>query len=107
MENSVIVTGRLKNIKEFNQYGLMMTGQLTQKDGDKRASFTIPIVTHDETVASMLRGLQGMVGDDGRTPELVITGEISTKFDLRQNVPNDQRRAPMTRIMVRSIELAQ
>lgn len=105
--NNLVVTGKLKNIKEFNQYGLMVVGQLTQKNGTERAKFTIPVVTHDEKIAQILRGLQSQTSEGDYTPELVVSGRLDTKFDVRRDVAQADRRAPMTRILIESIEVVQ
>jgi hypothetical protein len=103
VKNTVTVTGRLKNIKQFDQYGLMVVGQLTQKNGIERAKFTIPIVTMDPAIASQLVALGEFVDDDGRTVEVEIEAELSTKFDVRRGVEQADRKAPLTRLLVKSV----
>jgi hypothetical protein len=103
MENTLTVTGKLKNIKEFDQYGLMIVGQLTQKVGNERAKFTIPVACFDESIAATLRGLREMQDGQGFTPVVNI---VDTKFDTRFGVENTDRRAPLTRILIKSVELA-
>ena len=107
MDNTLSVTGKLKNIKEFDQYGLMIVGQLTQKVGNERAKFTIPVACFDESIASTLRGLREMQDGNGFTPVVNIVGELDTKFDTRFGVENTDRRAPLTRILIKSVELAE
>ncbi len=107
MKNELTVTGKLKNIKEFDQYGLMIVGQLTQKVGNERAKFTIPVACFDESVASTLRGLREMQDGQGFTPVVNIVGELDTKFDTRQGVELSDRRAPLTRVLIKSVELAE
>jgi hypothetical protein len=107
MDNSMTMTGKLKNIREFDQYGLMMVAQLTQKVGNERAKFTIPIACFDEALAPALRGLREMQDELGFTPLVNITGELDTKFDTRRDVKNEDRNAPLTRILITSIELAE
>ena len=101
------VTGKLKNIREFDQYGLMMVAQLTQKVGNERAKFTIPIACFDEALAPALRGLRELQDELGFTPLVNITGELDTKFDTRPDVKNEDRNAPLTRILITSVELAE
>jgi len=106
MNNQIKVSGMLKNIKKFDQYGLMVVGQLTQRDENNKATFTIPIVTHSKVVAEILAGLDNAKdAETGYTPEVVITGELNTKFDTRKNVDNADRKAPLTRIVISEIEL--
>ena len=107
MNNKMTVSGKLKNIREFDQYGLMMVAQLTQKVGNERAKFTIPVACFDERIAPALRGLREMQDELGFTPVVNITGELDTKFDTRPNVQNDQRNQPLTRILITSVELAE
>ena len=107
MDNTLTVTGKLKNIKEFDQYGLMIVGQLTQKIGNERAKFTIPVACFDESIAATLRGLREMQDGQGFTPVVNIVGELDTKFDTRFGVENTDRRAPLTRILIKSVELAE
>ena len=99
------VSGKLKNIREFDQYGLMMVAQLTQKIGNERATFTIPVACFDSAIAPALRGLREMQDELGFTPVVNITGELSTKFDTRPNVQNDDRNPPLTRILIKSVEM--
>lgn len=107
MDNTMTVSGKLKNIREFDQYGLMMVAQLTQKIGNERAKFTIPVACFDERLAPTLRGLREMQDELGFTPVVKITGQLDTKFDTRPNVQNDERNAPLTRILITSVELAE
>jgi hypothetical protein len=107
MDNTMTVSGKLKNIREFDQYGLMMVAQLTQKIGNERAKFTIPVACFDESIAPILRGLREMQDELGFTPVVNITGELDTKFDTRPNVQNEQRNQPLTRILITSVELAE
>jgi hypothetical protein len=105
MNNAINVSGKLKNIKKFDQYGLMVVGQLTQRNYDDKATFTIPIVTFSTTVATILEGLSQRTDELGYTPEVNITGELNTKFDTRKGVDNADRKAPLTRIVISEIEL--
>ena len=106
MNNQIKVSGLLKNIKKFDQYGLMVVGQLTQRNENNKATFTIPVVTHSQEIASILAGLDELKNaETGYTPEVVITGELNTKFDTRKDVDNDKRKAPLTRIVINEIEL--
>ena len=107
MDNNMTVTGKLKNIREFDQYGLMMVAQLTQKVGNERAKFTIPVACFDKELAPILRGLREMQDDLGFTPVVNITGELDTKFDTRRDVKNEDRNATLTRILITSVELAE
>jgi hypothetical protein len=107
MNNELTVTGKLKNIKEFDQYGLMIVGQLTQKVGNERAKFTIPVACFDESIASTLRGLREMQDGNGFTPVVNIVGELDTKFDTRPGVELNDRKAPLTRVLIKSVELAE
>ena len=104
--NTIQVTGLLKNIREFNQYGRMVTAQLTQRNAYGSAVFTMPIVTFSDELASALKALDEQVNDEtGYTPEVIITGHLSTKFDKRRDVANEDRKAPLTRIEIESVEL--
>ena len=105
MSNEIKVSGKLKNIKKFDQYGLMVVAQLTQRDGDNKATFTIPVVTYSKEVAAVLQGLAERSDELGYTPEVAIVGELNTKFDKRKDVPNNERKAPLTRIVIDSLEL--
>lgn len=105
MKNALSVSGKLKNIKKFDQYGLMVVGQLTQRNDEGKSTFTIPIVTHNKEVAQVLEKLAELTDDSGYTPEVVITGELNTKFDTRKGVDNADRKAPLTRIVIADVEL--
>lgn len=107
MNNQLTVTGKLKNIKEFDQYGLMLVAQLTQKVGVERAKFTIPVACFDPALAPALRGLRELQDELGFTPVVNIIGELDTKFDTRKDVAQADRRPPMTRILIKSVEIAE
>ena len=106
--NKLTVSGKLKNVRTFNNnYGTLVVAQLTQKNGAERAKFTIPVACIAPELVSTLQGLSELANSDtGYTPDVVITGSLDTKFDTRREVANDERRAPLTRIMIESIELA-
>ena len=106
MNNVLTVSGKLKNIKKFDQYGLMVVGQLTQRNDEGKATFTIPIVTHSKAVAQILEGLSADIDELGYTSEVVISGELNTKFDTRKGVDNADRKAPLTRIVISEVALA-
>lgn len=104
--NTVSVSGKLKNIRVFeNSYGVLVTGQLTQKNPGERATFTMPIGAVDPVVQSVLKGLAETTAEGEYTVDVEITGKIDTRFDTRPNVEQAQRRAPFTRILVDSVEL--
>lgn len=109
MKNEMTVSGKLKNIRTFsNNYGTLVVAQLTQKNGIERATFTMPIAVQSPELISTLQGLAELADSTtGYTPDVVISGQLNTKFDTRRDVPNDERRQPLTRIMVETIELAQ
>ena len=109
VQNEMKVSGKLKNIRTFsNTYGTLVVAQLTQKNGVERAKFTMPIAVQAPELISTLQGLAELADSTtGYTPDVIISGQLDTKFDTRRDVPNDERRQPLTRIMVESIELAQ
>lgn len=108
MKNQIKVSGMLKNIKKFDQYGLMVVGQLTQRDvnNKNKAVFTIPFVTHSQVIAEILQGLDNAKDSEtGYTAVVEITGELNTKFDTRKDIDNEDRKAPLTRIIISEVEL--
>ncbi len=106
--NKLTVSGKLKNVRTFNNnYGTLVVAQLTQKNGVERATFTIPVACVSPELVSTLQGLAEIADTStGYTPDVVISGRLDTKFDTRRDVPNDERRQPLTRVMIESIELA-
>jgi hypothetical protein len=50
-----------------------------------------------------LVALGEFVDDDGRTVEVEIEAELSTKFDVRRGVEQADRKAPLTRLLVKSV----
>lgn len=108
MKNEMTVQGKLKNIRTFtNTLGTLVVAQLTQKNGIERAKFTIPIACVNPQVVSTLQGLAELADSTtGYTPDVIISGQLDTKFDTRRGVENDERRQPLTRIMIESVELA-
>lgn len=107
--NKLTVSGKLKNIRTFNNgYGTLVVAQLTQKNGAERAKFTIPVACVSPELASTLQGLSELAdSESGYTPDVIINGVLDTKFDTRRDVPNAERKQPLTRIMIESVELAQ
>lgn len=104
--NNVTVTGKLKNIRVFtNQYGTLVTAQLTQKNGMERATFTMPVGVLDPQAQAMFKALANATEEGAYTQEVEITGKIDTRFDTRPNVAQHERKAPFTRILVDSVEL--
>lgn len=106
--NKLTVSGKLKNVRTFNNnYGTLVVAQLTQKNGAERAKFTIPVAAIDPQLVSTLQGLSELAdSESGYTPDVIISGVLDTKFDTRRDVPNAERKQPLTRIMIESVELA-
>lgn len=107
-QNQMTVSGKLKNIRTFTDArGTLVVGQLTQKNGAERATFTMPIACLAPELVSTLQGLAELAdATTGYTPDVVITGQLNTKFDTRRDIPNAERKQPLTRIMIETVELA-
>jgi len=107
VKNTLSVSGKLKNIRKFDGYdnGVMVVAQLTQRNDEGKSTFTIPIATYSKEVVKVLEKLAELTDDNGYTPEVVISGELNTKFDTRKGVDNADRKAPLTRIVIADVEL--
>ena len=102
-ENAITLTGKLKNIREFDQYGLIAVANLTQRDDEGKCTVTVPVLIKDKAVIEALRTLPK--DDEKTTPRVTITGKLVTKFDRRPEVDNKDRQAPYTQVQISSVEL--
>jgi len=85
MENTVKLTGKIKNIKTFTgSKGTLVTGWFDQRE-----------------ISTFSNG--------GADREVYVVGPLSgrliTRFDRRQDIPESQRRAPMVQFEVHAVEV--
>lgn len=101
--NAITLTGKLKNIREFDTYGLIAVGNLTQRNDEGKCTVTVPVLVKDKTLIESLRALPK--DSDKTTPQVRISGMLVTKFDRRPGIDNDDRVAPYTQVQITEIEL--
>lgn len=101
--NNIQLAGRLKNIRVFTERGTMVTAQLTQRNEEGKATFTIPICSFDPKMVAALKAMGEHVGDSGTTDEVVVSGKLNTRF--AQN-PDGTWKAPFTRVLVDAVTQA-
>lgn len=101
--NAITLTGKLKNIREFDTYGLIAVANLTQRNDEGKCTVTIPALIKDKEVVEALRALPK--DSDKTTPQVTVTGMLVTKFDRRPGIDNNDRQAPYTQIQIASVEL--
>jgi hypothetical protein len=100
--NTVELSGQIKNLTErgVGTYKVI-TGNITLRGSDGRCVVTMPVVISDPQVKESLR--QVNFDESGVSEYVNVTGRLNTRFDTRPNVPNEQRRAPMTRIEIHTV----
>ena len=108
MNNEVTITGKIKNVKTYTgSKGTMVTGWFDQREisafsngeADRQVYVCgINIVALDDsTVGDIL----GVTRAGQEQSELVtLKGRLVTRFDRRQNVAEDSRRAPQLQLEV-------
>lgn len=112
MQNTVTITGTIKNIKTYkNDRGTLLTGWLDQRDVSRMQDGTADrqvyvvgmniIALDDSTIGEILGASRA--GSESTTP-VTITGRLVTKFDRRQNIDESKRRAPFAQLEVHSVE---
>ena len=112
MQNTVTITGTIKNIKTYkNDRGTLLTGWLDQRDLSRMSDGTADrpvyvvgmniIALDDSTIGEILGASKA--GTESTMP-ITITGRLVTKFDRRQNVEESKRRAPFAQLEVHAVE---
>jgi len=101
MNNAVEVTGYIKNVQErgFGNYKVI-TANVTQRDGDGKCNFTMPLVFTTNEAKDILNNLSWA---DGVSQIVNVSGKLVTRFDRRPGIDNSQRRAPYTQIEVSAV----
>jgi len=100
--NAITLTGKLKNIREYDTYGLIAIGNLTQRNEEGKCTVTVPVLIKDKAVIETLRALPK--DSDKMTPTVRITGMLLTKFDRRPGIDNDDRVAPYNQVQIVEVE---
>jgi len=112
MQNTVTITGTIKNIKTYkNERGTLLTGWLDQRDLSRMSDGTADrpvyvvgmniIALDDSTIGEILGASKA--GTESTLP-VTITGRLVTKFDRRQNIDETKRRAPFAQLEVHAVE---
>lgn len=109
MENTVTISGTIKNVRNFTgSRGTMVTGWLNQRDvsrlgnGDAdRIVYVagINIVGFDGDVVKDLNMLDTARQGAEETMQVTLKGRLKTKFDTRQ-VAESEKRAPQIQLEV-------
>jgi len=110
MENTVTISGTIKNIKTFSgSRGTLVTGWLNQRDYSRLSDGTadravyvagINIVGLDGDVVKDITSLDGARQGQEETMVVTLKGRLVTKFDRRQDVAESARRAPQLQLEV-------
>jgi len=110
MENTVIISGTIKNIKTFTgSKGTLVTGWLNQRDYSRLSDGTadravyvagMNIVGLDGDVVSDIQALNNARQGQEETMLVTLKGRLVTKFDRRPNVAEDKRYAPQLQLEV-------
>lgn len=113
MQNTVTITGTIKNIKTYkNERGTLLTGWLDQRDVSRTSDNTVDrlvyvvgmnIIAQDDSTIGEILGAS-KAGSES-TPYVTITGRLVTKFDRRQNIDESKRRAPFAQLEVHAVEV--
>ena len=111
MENTVKLTGKIKNIKSFSgSKGTLVTGWFDQREvstfsngGADRQVYVvgINIIALDDSTVGEILGLS-RAGTE-QTDLVTLSGRLVTRFDRRQDIPESQRRAPMVQFEVHEV----
>lgn len=113
MENTVKLTGKLKNIKSFTgSKGTLVTGWFDQREistfsngGADREVYVVGlniVALDDSTVGDIL----GLVRAGAEQTDLVtLSGRLVTHFDRRQDISESQRRSPKVQFEVHAVEV--
>ena len=111
MENTVKLTGKIKNIKAFTgSKGTLVTGWFDQREvstfsngGADRQVYVvgINIIALDDSTVGDILGLS-RAGSE-QTDLVTLSGRLVTRFDRRQDIPESQRRAPMVQFEVHEV----
>ena len=111
MENTVKLTGKIKNIKSFTgSKGTLVTGWFDQREvstfsngGADRQVYVvgINIIALDDSTVGEILGLS-RAGTE-QTDLVTLSGRLITRFDRRQDIPESQRRAPMVQFEVHEV----
>lgn len=113
MENTVKLTGKLKNIKTFSgSKGTMVTAWFDQREvstfsngGADRQVYVVGInvVALDDSTVGEILGLS-RAGTE-QTDLVTLSGRLVTRFDRRQDIAESQRRAPVVQFEVHAVEV--
>jgi hypothetical protein len=111
MENAVTITGTIKNIRTFkNDRGTLLTGWLDQRDVSRMADGTadrqvyvvgMNVIALDDSVIAELLGAS-KAGTESTAP-ITLQGRLVTKFDRREGVKDNERRAPFAQVEIHSV----
>jgi hypothetical protein len=110
MENTVVITGTLKNIKAYSgTRGTLVTGWLNQRDVSRLSDDTmdravyvagINIVGLDTNVVKTLTSLDNARQGSPETTLVTLRGRLVTHFDRRPSVAEADRNAPRLQLEV-------
>ena len=101
MENTVQVTGYIKNVQERGSGNYkVITANLSQRNDEGKCIFTMPLVFTNAETKSVLGNINWY---EGVSQVVSLTGKLVTRFDRRPGIDNAERRAPYTQIEVVSV----
>ena len=116
MNNEVIITGKIKNIKSFSgSKGTMVTGWFDQREvsafsngeADRQVYVCgMNIVALDDSTVGDIIGLDKARQGQEQTQQVTLKGRLVTRFDRRQGVAESDRRAPQLQLEVHEVVTA-
>jgi len=108
MENTVTLTGKIKNVKQYTgSKGTMVTGWFDQREvsafsngeADRQVYVCgINIVAMDDSTVGEILGVTRAGAEQSNL--VTLKGRLVTRFDRRQNVAENDRRAPQLQLEV-------
>ena len=108
MLNEVTITGTIKNVRTFTgSRGTLVTGWLNQRDFSRLSDGTadrpvyvagINIVAMDDSTVGEILGVTRAGAE--QSDLVTLKGRLVTRFDRRQNVAENDRRAPQLQLEV-------
>jgi hypothetical protein len=108
MENTVTLTGKIKNVRQFTgSKGTMVTGWFDQREvsafsngeADRQVYVCgINVVAMDDSTVGEILGVT-RAGQE-QSELVTLKGRLVTRFDRRQNVEESARRAPVLQLEV-------
>lgn len=113
MENTVTLTGKLKNVRTHSgSKGTMVTAWFDQREvstfsngGADRQVYVVGlnVVALDDSTVKDIVSLDNARQGQQQTELVTLTGRLVTRFDRRQDISESERRAPQVQFEVHEV----